>query len=195
MRDGNRLGCGWRASRWPRRRWWAWTRVVPTAARVRHGGQRSDGVGVVRTCMSPTVVTAHPSTATSTRWARRAARRSRWWRWTCGLRQVPRGAAPKRGGRPIRRSENRALRQQGDDRLAKTRYLWLMRRGNMTRRQRRAFTPLRTSTLQVARAWAIKELAMRLWNYRSRRWQSGCGAAGTAGRFAVGWSRSSESRG
>ena len=36
---------------------------------------------------------------------------------------------------------------------------------------------------------------MRLWNYRSRRWQSGCGAAGTAGRFAVGWSRSSESRG
>jgi len=100
MRDGNRLGCGWRASRWPRRRWWAWTRVVPTAARVRDGGQRSDGVGVVRTCMSPTVVTAHPSTATSTRWARRAARRSRWWRWTCGLRQVPRGAAPKRGGRP-----------------------------------------------------------------------------------------------
>ena len=59
----------------------------------------------------------------------------------------------------VRRSENRALRQQGDDRLAKTRYLWLMRRGNMTRRQRRAFTPLRTSTLQVARAWAIKELA------------------------------------
>ena len=70
----------------------------------------------------------------------------------------------------VRRSENRALRQQGDDRLAKTRYLWLMRRGNMTQRQRRAFTPLRTSTLQVARAWAIKELAMQLWNYRSRRW-------------------------
>ncbi len=29
----------------------------------------------------------------------------------------------------VRRSENRALRQQGDDRLLKTRYLWLTRRG------------------------------------------------------------------
>ena len=70
----------------------------------------------------------------------------------------------------VRRSENRALRQQGDDRLLKTRYLWLTRRGNMTQRQRRAFTPLRRSSLRVARAWAIKELATRLWDYRSRGW-------------------------
>ena len=70
----------------------------------------------------------------------------------------------------FRRSENRALQQQGDDWLLKTRYLWLTRRGNMTQRQRRAFTPLRRSSLRVARAWAIKELAMRLWNYRSRGW-------------------------
>ena len=70
----------------------------------------------------------------------------------------------------IRRSENRALRQHGDDRLVKTRYLWLTRRGNMTQRQRRAFTPLRRSSLRVARAWAIKELATRLWDYRSRGW-------------------------
>ena len=52
----------------------------------------------------------------------------------------------------------------------KTRYLWLTRRGNMTQRQRRAFTPLRRSSLRVARAWAIKELPMRLWDYRSRGW-------------------------
>ena len=70
----------------------------------------------------------------------------------------------------VRRSENRELRQQGDDRLVKTRYLWLTRRGNLTRRQQRKFTPLRTSSLRVARAWAIKESAMRLWNYRSRGW-------------------------
>ena len=70
----------------------------------------------------------------------------------------------------VRRSENRALRQQGDDRLAKTRYLWLTRPANLTPRQRRAFTPLRTSALRVARAWAIKELAMQLWHYRSRGW-------------------------
>ena len=31
----------------------------------------------------------------------------------------------------VRRSENRALRQQGDDRLAKTRYLWLTRPANL----------------------------------------------------------------
>ena len=70
----------------------------------------------------------------------------------------------------VRRSEHRALRQHGDDRLAKTRYLWLTRPANLTPRQRRAFTPLRTSALRVARAWAIKELAMRLWHYRSRGW-------------------------
>ena len=70
----------------------------------------------------------------------------------------------------VRRSENRALRQQGDDRLAKTRYLWLTRPANLTPRQRRAFTPLRTSALRVARAWAIKELAMQPWHYRSRGW-------------------------
>ena len=32
----------------------------------------------------------------------------------------------------VRGSEDRALRQQGDDRLVKTRYLWLTRRSNMT---------------------------------------------------------------
>ena len=71
---------------------------------------------------------------------------------------------------PVRRSENRAVRQQGDDRLAKTRDLWLTRPANLTPRQRRAFTPLRTSALRVARAWAIKALAMRLWHDRSRGW-------------------------
>ena len=60
--------------------------------------------------------------------------------------------------------------------MVKTRYLWLTRRGNvwltrrgtMTERQRRTFTPLRRSSLRVPRAWAIKELAMRLWHDRSR---------------------------
>ena len=72
----------------------------------------------------------------------------------------------------VRRSENRALQQQGHDRLVKTRYLWLTRRGNVTQRQRRAFTPLRQSSLRAARAWAwaSKELAMRLRHYRSRGW-------------------------
>ena len=70
----------------------------------------------------------------------------------------------------VRRAEDRTLRQAGDTRLVKTRYLWLTRRSNMKPWQRQVFTPLRTSTLRVARAWAIKELAMRLWHYRSRTW-------------------------
>ena len=69
----------------------------------------------------------------------------------------------------VRGSEDRALRQQGDDRLVKTRYLWLTRRST-TQRQRREFTPLRTSSSRVARAWAIKESAMQLWIYQSRGW-------------------------
>ena len=70
----------------------------------------------------------------------------------------------------VRRAENRALQQHGDDRLAKTRYLWLTRPANLTPRQRRTFTPLRMSALRVARAWAIKESALQLWHYRSRGW-------------------------
>ena len=59
----------------------------------------------------------------------------------------------------------------GDDRLVKTRYLWLTdASGNMTQRQHRAFTLLRRSSWRVVRAWAIKELAMRLWDYCSQGW-------------------------
>jgi transposase len=32
------------------------------------------------------------------------------------------------------------------------------------------FADLRESTLKTARAWAIKEAAMQLWDYRSRAW-------------------------
>ena len=39
---------------------------------------------------------------------------------------------------------------------AGSRYLRLTRRANMSQRQRRAFTPLRRSSLRVAWAWAIR---------------------------------------
>jgi len=70
----------------------------------------------------------------------------------------------------VRRQENKALRADGDDRLAKTRYQWLTNPERMSRKQRLAFAPLRDSTLKVARAWAIKELAMSLWGYTRRGW-------------------------
>lgn len=70
----------------------------------------------------------------------------------------------------VRRQENKALRADGDDRLAKTRYQWLTNPERMSRKQWLAFAPLRDSTLKVARAWAIKELAMSLWGYARRGW-------------------------
>jgi len=66
----------------------------------------------------------------------------------------------------VRRSEARALKGAGDDRLVGTKYLWLRNPENFDADTWRAFAPLRTSTLKVARAWAIKEAAAQLWNYR-----------------------------
>jgi transposase len=70
----------------------------------------------------------------------------------------------------VRRRENRELRAAGDDRLVGTKYLWLWKPKRMSATQRLRFAPLRDSRLRVARAWAIKEAAMMLWGYRSRRW-------------------------
>ena len=70
----------------------------------------------------------------------------------------------------VRRQENKQLRAAGDDRLLKTKYQWLMNPDGMSRKQLRAFAPLRDSTLRSARAWAIKEMAMSLWGYTRRGW-------------------------
>lgn len=70
----------------------------------------------------------------------------------------------------VRRQEQRVLMQQGDDRLKHSKYLWLSNPINMSRKQWSSFQALRQSELKVARAWAIKELAMTLWGYRKRGW-------------------------
>ncbi len=70
----------------------------------------------------------------------------------------------------VRRAEQRELLKAGDSGLKRSRYLWLTRRGRMTASQRRRFTLLRASHLRVARAWAIKEMAMSLWGYSRRGW-------------------------
>ena len=41
---------------------------------------------------------------------------------------------------------------------------------NMSDEKWEAFEPLRDSKLKTARAWAIREMAMTLWNYTSRAW-------------------------
>jgi transposase len=70
----------------------------------------------------------------------------------------------------VRRHENRELRAEGDDRLVKTKYLWLQNPDGMSGRRWQDFAPLRSSRLKVARAWAIKEAAMLLWGYVRRGW-------------------------
>lgn len=66
----------------------------------------------------------------------------------------------------VRRQENKQLRLQGDDRLVGTKYQWLRNPDNMTDDQWREFGDLRRSNLKTARAWALKEQAMVLWDYR-----------------------------
>lgn len=68
----------------------------------------------------------------------------------------------------VRRKEHRALAQLGDRRLTGTKYLWLTSTiARFTRAQQRAFARLKTSTLKSARAWALKEMIRRLWEFRS----------------------------
>lgn len=76
----------------------------------------------------------------------------------------------------VRKQEHRELSGQGDQRLKRTKYLWLQRLRNMTPARRREFKELRCSSLRSARAWAIKDTAMRLWDYRDpkiaeQRWR------------------------
>ena len=71
----------------------------------------------------------------------------------------------------VRRREHKRLKAEGDEQLAGTRYLWLKHPNNVSDRDWRGrFRALRESTLQTARAWAIRETAMSLWDYRSRAW-------------------------
>jgi transposase len=73
----------------------------------------------------------------------------------------------------VRRAEHRALLRKGDDRLKRTRFLWLMGPDKLNRLDegdRAHFDELKASTLKVARAWAIKETARGLWGYVRRGW-------------------------
>lgn len=66
----------------------------------------------------------------------------------------------------VRRQENKQLRAAGDDRLVGSRYQWLKNPDNFRDDQWRDFAALRHSNLKTARAWALKEQAMVLWDYQ-----------------------------
>ena len=65
----------------------------------------------------------------------------------------------------VRRQENKALRAKGDNSLVGTRYDWLRNPNTRAPKDRREFAALRDSNLKTARAWALKETAMHLYDY------------------------------
>jgi transposase len=65
----------------------------------------------------------------------------------------------------VRRRENRQLRAAGDDTLVGTRYDWLRHPARMEPADQKAFRVLRESSLKTARAWALKESMMALFDY------------------------------
>jgi transposase len=65
----------------------------------------------------------------------------------------------------VRRAENKVLCAAGDKRLVGSKYRWLRNPDNFPDDQWRDFRELRESKLKTARAWALKEQAMVLWDY------------------------------
>ena len=65
----------------------------------------------------------------------------------------------------VRRREHKELKGEGDERLTGTKYDWLRNPVTMDEEQKREFARLRQSELKTARAWALKETGMALYNY------------------------------
>lgn len=70
----------------------------------------------------------------------------------------------------VRKQEHRELRREGDESLKRTKYLWLQNPSKMKDDRWSRLDALRSTTLRTARAWAIKEEAMQLWDYVRPTW-------------------------
>jgi len=70
----------------------------------------------------------------------------------------------------VRRSEHKELLDQGRGDLKGTRYLWLRNARNLSPQHWEDLKCLRHRTLKTAEAWAIKEMVMSLWGYKTRGW-------------------------
>lgn len=69
----------------------------------------------------------------------------------------------------VRRRETKAMREDGDDRLVGSRYMWLEHPFGMSDERWERFETLRESSLKTARAYAIKVLADSLWYKRDSK--------------------------
>lgn len=65
----------------------------------------------------------------------------------------------------VRRGEHRELLQKDDNRLAKTKYLWLKNQENLSEKQQALLEETFTLQLETGKAWAYKELLRDLWNH------------------------------
>ncbi|MFQ5891149.1 MAG: ISL3 family transposase [Gemmatimonadota bacterium] len=70
----------------------------------------------------------------------------------------------------VRRAEQAELRERGVDDLKRTRYVWLKGAARRSPEDRQLIQQLRRAGYKVGRAWAIKEAAGKLWQYRSMSW-------------------------
>ena len=70
----------------------------------------------------------------------------------------------------VRRQKHRELLGRGDSRLEGTKHLWLQNPDNMSDTRLKRLRAMSRCSLRVARAWAVKETAMTLWNYSRRGW-------------------------
>lgn len=70
----------------------------------------------------------------------------------------------------VRRSEHKELVKQGCEDLKGTRYLWLRKKEDLSPQRWEDLDALRSRTLKTAEAWAVKEMVMSLWGYKTRGW-------------------------
>lgn len=63
----------------------------------------------------------------------------------------------------VRRAEHRQLLQNDDDRLTKTKYIWIKSHENLTEKQQALFEDTYDLKLQTGKAWAYKEMLRDLW--------------------------------
>ena len=67
----------------------------------------------------------------------------------------------------VRKQEHKELLEQGDDRLKRSKYLWLYSAENMPDAARERFDQIKNDNLRTARAWALKESLREMWDSRT----------------------------
>ena len=70
----------------------------------------------------------------------------------------------------VRKMESKVLSEGNSEVLKGTRYLWLKNPWNLTGKQKSSLQELLKRKLKVVRAYLLKELFRKLWDYTSRAW-------------------------